>query len=131
MKEIFCIFILAISIPTLVKASEPAKPLSADTIQILKIAAQDERAVIKSPDGKMQIIKVGDPIGDHGKVIEITTDRVVLEEQKGKETEKVIIRLTDGKQIVERLRKTGEQSAPLLAPAANDKNNAKQDKSFN
>lgn len=117
-------------IPVMAAGKEPVKTISIDTIQVLKIAAQDERAVIKTPDGKMLIIKVGDSIGDHGKVVEITADRIVLEEQKGKETEKVIIRLIDGKQKVERLRKTGEQSAPLLAPAENDKENEKIRKEF-
>jgi len=125
--------VLAISlmlIPVIAAGNEPLKSISIDTIQVLKIAAHDERAVIKTPDGKMQIIKVGDPIGDHGKVIEIAVDRFVLEEQKGKETEKVIIRLIDGKQKVERLKKTGEQSAPLLAPAEKDVKEKKQGSGF-
>lgn len=118
------------AIPALVAATEPAQQISADMIQVLKIAAQDERAVIKTLDGKMQIIKIGDPIGDRGKVLEIAADRIVIEEKKNTVTEKVVIRLINGKQKVERLRKTGEQSAPLLAPAVSDKITKKQDKSF-
>ena len=92
-----------------------------DGFQVLKISPEDQRAVIKTPDGKMQIIKIGDPIGDHGIIKEIAADRVVIEEQIGNETEKVIIRLNDGKQTVVRLKKTGEQSAPLLSPVENEK----------
>ena len=131
MRTIISILILAMAIPALVAAKEPAQQISTDTIQVLKIAPQDGRAVIKTLDGKMQIIKIGDPIGDRGKVLEITADRIVIEEKNNTVTEKVIIRLVNGKQKIERLRKTGEQSAPLLAPAVNDKITKKQDKSFN
>ncbi len=130
MRTIISLLISAMAIPALVAATEPAQQISADMIQVLKIAAQDERAVIKTLDGKMQIIKIGDPIGDRGKVLEIAADRIVIEEKKNTVTEKVIIRLVNGKQKVERLRKTGEQSAPLLAPAVSDKITKKQDKSF-
>lgn len=130
MRTIISLLISAMAIPALVAATEPAQQISADMIQVLKIAAQDERAVIKTLDGKMQIIKIGDPIGDRGKVLEIAADRIVIEEKKNTVTEKVVIRLINGKQKVERLRKTGEQSAPLLAPAVSDKITKKQDKSF-
>jgi hypothetical protein len=91
-----------------------------ENIQVLKISAQDERAVIKTPDGKMQIIKIGDSLGDHERVLEIAANRVVIEEKSREGTEKVIIRLVKGKQKVERLRKTVQQSSPLLSPADNN-----------
>jgi len=72
---------------------------AAEELHILKISAQDERAVIKTPDGKMEMIKVGDSVGNRGRVIEITKDRIVIEE----EMDTVIIRLEDGKQILERI----------------------------
>jgi Tfp pilus assembly protein PilP len=108
MKITIGILILTILLPFIVSANESTTTVSVDTIQILKISGQDERAVIKTPDSKMQIIKVGDPIGDHAKVVEIVTGRVVIEEKKGKESEKIIIRLENGKQQVERLKRTGE-----------------------
>lgn len=131
MNKMGLLILSTILIPAVVSGKEPVKPISADTIQVLKIAAQDQRAVIKTPDGKMRIIKVGDPIGDHGKVIEIAAERVVIEEKNNIDTEKVIVRLIGGKQKVERVKKMGEQSAPLLAPAENDKKTKKQDKSYN
>lgn len=88
---------------------------SIDSIQLLKIAAQDERAIIKMPDGKMQLIKAGDVIGDSSKVVEITAGRVVLEEKTGNLTETVIIRLEDGKQRVERIKKAGEKQSQFYA----------------
>jgi hypothetical protein len=99
-------------------------------IQILKISAQDERAVIKTHDGKTLIIKPGDPLGTNGKVTEVAADRVVIEEKNGNETEKVIIRLIDGKQKVERLKKTGEQAPAMLSPAEKDVKDTKQGSGF-
>ncbi|HEY6011348.1 MAG TPA: hypothetical protein VIX18_07765 [Nitrospirota bacterium] len=121
MKIKTVILIFAILFPCAIAAKERAKPVSVDTIQVIKIAAQDERAVIKAPDGKMQVIKVGDLIGDQGKVLEITGNRIVIEEKNNRETEKVIIRLIDGEQKIERLRKTREKPDPILAPAENQK----------
>jgi hypothetical protein len=80
-----------------VSGKELAKPISADTIQVLKIAPQNERAVIKTPDGK------------------IAADRVVVEEKNGNEIEKVIFRSIDGKQKMNG-RKNGEQASAMLSP---------------
>jgi hypothetical protein len=113
--EVISLFILLLmlSVPCLSLAKEAAKPVSIDSIQVLKIAAQDERAVIRTPDGKMQIIKAGDSIGDYAKVTEIARGRVVIEEKKGKDIEKVIIRLENGRQRMERIKRTGEKQ-PLI-----------------
>ena len=62
--------------PAVALAEQPLKPLSIETIQVIKIAGRDERAVIKTPEGKLEIIKVGDPVGDHAKLTEITDGRV-------------------------------------------------------
>ncbi len=121
---VFCLLI-AIIISSFVRAE------IVENIQVLKIAGQDQRAVIKTPDGKMQIIKVGDSIGDRGQVLEIAANRVVIEEKNREGTEKVIIRLVNGKQKVERLRKTGQLSTPLLAPAESSQKLRKPDRRFN
>jgi hypothetical protein len=103
--------------------SSPVFAYSVQGIQILKISPQDERAVIKTADGKTKIIMPGEIINsgqqsvasfqqkqDSKKhiftVIEIAEGRVVLEERQGNDKETVIIRLKDGKQTVERIRKT-------------------------
>ena len=120
MKRVVCILFSALLVPAMAASKEPAKPISADSIQVLKIAAKDERAVIKTPEGKTRVIKPGDTLGASGKIIEIAADRVVIEEKAGKEIEKIIIRLIEGKQKVERMRKTAVQSPVMLAPAASD-----------
>ncbi len=88
---------------------------SNDSVQLLKISAQDQRAVIKTSDGKMQIIKPGDVVGDESKVLEITAGRVVFEEKRSNDLEQVIVRLENGKQRVERIKKAGEKQAQLYA----------------
>lgn len=113
MKTIIGIFILIIVIPISAAANEPV-----DTIQMIKIAGQDERAIIKTPDGKVQIIKPGDMIGDDCKVVEVTAGRVVFEKKTGSGTETVIVRLEDGKQRVERVKKAGEKQPQLYAVKA-------------
>jgi len=129
MNNVLMIFCIVYLLSSAAMAKEPSQTITADTIQVIRISAQDERAIIKAPDGKMQIIKVGDPIGKTGKVIEIAAGRVVIEEKKGKETEKIIIRLDDGKQKVERMKKTGEKPPMLLAPPEKDKKNQENKKS--
>src|SRR3990172_3017590 len=110
MKIKIVISILAMLISAVVSGKETAEAASIiDSIQLLKISAQDQRAIIRTPDGKMQIIKPGDMLGSDGKVVEITAGRVVFEEKTGNETETVIIRLEDGKQRLERVKKTGER----------------------
>lgn len=118
-----------------------------EDIRILKISPQDERAVIKMPDGKVKIIKAGDVISSNQRsavsgqekttssqrsanssqqkqqkdnatvtIMEIADGRIVLEEKKGDETETIIIRMEDGKQHIERIRKMGEKRPELMAP---------------
>ncbi len=117
MKALIAILMLTLALPFAASGKEQGRALSVDTIQVLKIAGQDGRAVIKTPDGKKQIIKVGDPIGDHAKVTEISAGRVVIEEQKGSSTEKVIIRLENDKQHVERVRQAGDVMLPIYSAA--------------
>jgi len=115
-----------------------------DSIQILKISPRDERAVIKTSDRELKIIKVGDvlqvqstefkvqspeiemkselsPKTTELKVIEIAKVRVVLEENTEKGIETVIIRFEDGKQRIERIKKTPDKQPLLYKPQADIK----------
>jgi len=130
MRKLAVLLVVSITIPAIASARDQGQPISAETIQVLKIAAQDERAVIRTPDGTTQIIKPGDPLGTNGKVTEIAADRVVIEEKQEQGTEKVIIRLVDGKQKIERVRKTAGQAPTMLAPPERDKNAGKQKSGF-
>ena len=101
-----------------------AQEVTAESIQILRIMEKDERAVIKTPDGNLRVVKVGDVIGkgDLGvpgsglRVVEISEGRIVFEEKTDKGMETVIVRIEEGKQRVERIRKFGDKQAPLYAP---------------
>jgi len=126
MKRIIIILFSTLFIPAVVSGKEPAKPVSVDTIQVLRIAAQDARAVIKTPDNMTRIIKPGDLLSKDLKVTEISEGRVVMSEGKGGASETVIIRLENGKQKIERI-KPGVQPQPALyAPrAAKDKKEQK------
>jgi hypothetical protein len=91
-------------------------PVFAEDIQILKISSEDETALIKTPDGKIQVLKVGDPIGVQWKVVEIVEGRVVIEQKTEHGTEMIIIRFDKGKQRVEKIRKAEDRSPVFYSP---------------
>lgn len=108
-----------VAVSVFIASLASAAPL--DKIQFIKIAPQDEKAVIKAADGKLQVIKPGDVIGDAVTVKEIATGRVVLEEKSDRGPETVIVRIDNGKTRIERLRKHPDKSRQLLAPAVPQK----------
>ena len=112
----FSISILAILILVVSVAEIKAQEITVESIHILRIIEQEERAMIKLADGRMHILKVGDLVGKNGKVTEIVEGRIVIEERTEKGPETVIIRLEDGKQKIERIRKVGEKQPILYAP---------------
>ena len=128
-----CYLLTAVCLSFMISASVLAA--SVEDIQILKISAADERAVIKTPDGKMVIIKTGDLLHVAGselrvagekkqksaagyelRVVEITKGRIVFEEKTNKGIEMVIIRLENRKQKVERIKKAGDKQPEIYAP---------------
>jgi hypothetical protein len=123
-KMRFRIAILAILILGVLVGEIKAQQITAESIQVVRIMEQDGRAVIKTPDGNTQPIKVGDLIGKRDlrvpgsglRVVEITEGRIVFEEKTDKGKETVIVRIEDGKQRIERIRKIGDKQAPLYAP---------------
>lgn len=72
--------------------------------KFLKIAPKDQRAVVKTPDGKLQLIKVGDIFAGGAKVIEIAEKRILLQDQGNEGQETVIVRLDGHGQRLERYR---------------------------
>ena len=75
---------------------------------ILKIAASDARAVMKTPSGELKVVNVGDMLAEEAKVIEITEGRVVLERQLENDIETIIIRFDGKHQRIERIRTQGD-----------------------
>jgi hypothetical protein len=95
----------------------PSRGLAAELekYRFLKVATQEQKAVVKTPDGKLQLVGVGEVIAE-AKVVEIAEGRVVLEERGEQGTETVIVRLDGRHQRIERLRNRGEKAPMLLMP---------------
>ncbi len=116
-KKLFCLCKSALISALLVfmmSVSIYAEPV--ESIRVIKISSQDESAIVRTPDGRMQIIKVGDILrvaGSGLQVVEITSGRVVFEERTERGIETVIVRVADGKQRIERIRRAGEER-PIL-----------------
>jgi hypothetical protein len=139
------ILILMLLIPGLAMGDGPLGGILVENIEFLKIFVQEEKAVIRTPDGNMQVIKVGDVMGKGElrvpgselrgtgsglRVIEITDGRVVFEENTDRGLETVIVRFEDEradselrapgsalkKQGIERIGKVGDKRVPLYAP---------------
>lgn len=102
-----------------ITATTFAAPL--DKVQFIKIAPKDEKAVIKTADGKLRVIKPGDVIGETVTVKEIAAGRIVLEEKTDRGPETVIVRLENGTQRIERLSRTPESRPVLSAPAKGER----------
>lgn len=115
MRLLVILTTLCIAFP--VFAEEPLQKVSINDIKIIKISVQDEKAVIKTPGRKLQIIKVGDKIGLNGKVTEITKGRIVIEELTDRGMETVIIRVENGDQSVERISRVVMDQGQLYAPS--------------
>lgn len=105
------LFLWILAIPFLSFAGEPAQDLQVETLKVLTISAQDERAVVMTEKGVLYIVNVGDRIGKNGKITAITANKIVIEETE----DQVIVGFEDGKQRIERIKKT-EARPPLLSP---------------
>jgi hypothetical protein len=94
----------------------PAATLAAglDGYIFKKISAYDQKAVVKSPQGVLTLVGVGDSVGASATIIEIVDDRVVLERpgKHGKET--LLVRLVNGQQKITSMQKTPIKRKPVL-----------------
>ena len=97
------------SLIVMLSAVYPLRAETFDKIKFLKISAQDQKAVLKDSDGKLKMIGVGDAVGGDSKVVEIAKDRVVLEKKTEAGIEKIIVRLENGQQKIERVTKVGDK----------------------
>jgi hypothetical protein len=113
----FVFLALMVLISLVASVGGQAQETTVESIQIMKIIEQDGKAMIKLPDGRMHILKVGDSIGKSGRVTEIVEGRIVIEEKTEKGPETVIIRFGNGEQRIERIRKTGDKQPILYAPS--------------
>ena len=96
-------------IPAILLLSQPLHADTLDTIKFLKVSEQEGKAVIRGSDGKLRMIGVGDTVGGDSKVVEIAKDRVGLERKTETGIEKIIVRLENGQQKIERVTKVGDK----------------------
>jgi hypothetical protein len=114
----FLLFSSALQVPSSLTALAGASQQGGaiESIQVLRIVSQENKALIEFPTGKPRIIRTGDSIGEKGKIVEIAEGRIVVEERTATGIETVIIRVEGKKQRVERVRKVEEgASLPLRA----------------
>jgi hypothetical protein len=104
-------FILALSL-----TAQPIPAQVYDDIKVLKISQKDQRAVIKIGHNNLRVVGLGDSIRKNSRIIEISQGRIVMEEITDMGKEIIIIRLENGKQRVERIKKAEEESKPFLVP---------------
>jgi hypothetical protein len=94
----------------------PGLAAGLEKFQFLKVAPQEAKAVVKTPEGKLQVVGVGDVVAD-ARVVEIAEGRVVLEEDCREGPETIIVRLDGKHQRIERLSRQGEKPPVLVMPA--------------
>lgn len=104
-KQVIATMLLAV-------LSSAAAAESLEGYTVMALSPLDERAVIKLPDNKMQVLKPGDAIdGTQATVEQVLTDRLVLEEtitlESGGEGIETVwfYKAVDGRSRVERLRR--------------------------
>lgn len=83
-----------------------------EKIQFLKISPQDHKAVMKTAEGELKLVGVGDIIAG-AQVSEIVAERVVL--RQGEET--IIFRLDGKHQRIERISKRSEKAPAMVVPS--------------
>ncbi len=95
----------------------PAATLAADLdgYSFTKISAYDQKAVVKSPQGELILVGVGDSVGASATIVEISDDRVVLEEKASPEPAILIIRLEGGEQNIQKVQKKMLQGTPQIS----------------
>lgn len=98
------LFILFLTVLSLALFSTKTLAAGVVRIQVLKISAQDQKAVVKTPEGTLKLVGLGDFIGGDARIIEIAEGRVVLEQPGEYGLEQIIVRLENGKQKIDMMR---------------------------
>ena len=111
LKSLICIGLL-LAFPCLSLAA------GLEQYQFLKLSPQEQKAVVKTPEGKLELVGVGAVIAGDCQVVEIAEGRVVLERSGDDGKETIIVRLDGKHQRIERIRPRGEKPPTMLAPAS-------------
>lgn len=112
---------LLISLLSALICLSPALAADLDGHTFLRTSGPEARAVVKTPDGEIRLVKVGDVVGT-SKVVEIARDRVVLEQGDEQAAAVLIVTLRDGRQEVGRVQPLLPKQAVISgAPEATGK----------
>jgi len=76
---------------------------SIDNLKIIKLSPSEGEAVISLDAGKISTIHIGDMVNDNFKLTDLSENWTVLDNTKSDIGEKIIIRMENGKQRIERL----------------------------
>jgi hypothetical protein len=116
MKRLSKYLIFAATIMMCSEQSLIAEPL--EKIMFVKLSPPEQKAVIKTPDGKLQMVGIGDMAGDDNRIAEISKDRIVLEKMSQTGAETIIVTIHNGKQKILKISKAKEKKQPLVSSAA-------------
>lgn len=123
MKHIAILMVVAVI--TLLSVATVSSAASLEDVTVMALGPVDGRAVVKTSDGKMQVLKLGDTVpGTQAVVTQVLTDKLVVEEaqERGGQTSKQTIWILKPKKAgeksqVQRLDREGPPPTPLLKPA--------------
>lgn len=106
-----------------------------EDLTVMALGPLDGRAVVKLPDGKMQVLKLGDTIPDtKATVQQVLTDKLVVEEtieKEGKPKVKQTVWIlkptkVGEKSLVQRLDREGPPPTPIVKPGLGQINDTKK-----
>jgi len=104
----------------------PAASHAADLppLAVIALGPMDGRAVIKTGDGRMHVLKVGDPVaGTDARLLQVLTDRIVLEDPVRADGGDLVRELVwvfkadaRGRSVQQRLSRTAPATPPAVVP---------------
>jgi hypothetical protein len=73
--------LVAAAAPAAASATAAGNNVRVEDLTVMALGALDGRAVLKGPDGKLQVVKVGDTIpGTHAVVSQVLADKIALKD---------------------------------------------------
>lgn len=103
--------LFGICLPTIVSAA------GIEDFKFLKIAAPEQKAAVKTPEGELVMIGIGDRVGEQATVIDIADGRVVLEQATKEGPERLVVRFHGNQTSIEKIKQLVlQKSAENIQP---------------
>lgn len=106
----------AIWLLTILLTAAPAWAEDSLPFHVVKVSPQDRKAVVKMHDGALKVVGVGDVLGQAGKVVEVSPQRLVLETATSEGMVTTIVRLDGEHQRVDTVHQQGGPPPQVVAP---------------